>query len=77
MTPNELFAVLAALPGVQVVDANVAQSVRSWPKVSVTLALDPSARCPRDFEVHVRTPDEQIERAKAIADLRLQGGTLG
>ncbi len=54
MDPETLLDVLAAIPGVQVVEGRDTRRLFSgWPKVEVTLALDPREPTPPEFTVRI------------------------
>jgi hypothetical protein len=57
MDPETLLDVFAAIPGVYVVEKGTQRAYRGWPKVEVTLALDPREPTPPEFTVRIGEAD--------------------
>jgi hypothetical protein len=79
MDAETLLDVLAAIPGVQIVEKGTRRAFGGWPKVEVTLALDPRESTPPEFTVRIAEckpeplpPNVTIPRDPAPAPLNAE-----
>jgi hypothetical protein len=73
MDPETLLDVFAAIPGVYVVEKGTQRAYRGWPKVEVTLALDPREPTPPEFTVRIGETDKPQRCGACSAPLRAVG----
>jgi len=77
MDPETLLDVLAALPGVHIAEKGTRRAYSGWPKVEVTLALDPREPTPHEFTVRIGEvdkpeplpPNVTLERDREVASV--------